>query len=72
MRRRKTDLVQPAHLTRDQWRVSLESDRRMLLTQLRREVHTRGNTVQSYMNRIDRALASLREASPHERKPNHD
>lgn len=60
MRKRKDDLIRPENMTVEQWRASLLSDRRALLTQMRREVHTRGNTVQRYMDRLDRALASIK------------
>jgi hypothetical protein len=57
MRARKDDMIQPAHLTTEQWVASLQSEKRDLLAQVRREAHTRGNTCQRYLQRIDRALA---------------
>jgi hypothetical protein len=56
---RKNDLRKPDHMTTDQWIASLLSDKRAVLAQLRREVHTRGNTVQGYLDRIERALQSV-------------
>jgi len=59
-RTRKDDLVKPSHMTADQWIATLQSDRRAVLAQVRREVHTRGNMCQRYIDRIDRALAAAK------------
>ena len=57
MASRKPELVKPEGITAKTWLFRLESEHRDLLCQLRREVHTRGNTVQSYCDRIERAIA---------------
>lgn len=57
MRPRKDDIVKPAHLTNEQWLLSLASDKADILRQIRREVHTRGNMHKRYVDRLDRAIA---------------
>jgi hypothetical protein len=57
MRTRKDDLIQPPHLTAEQWLDSLMSDKRDMLTQIRRTVHSTGNMHQRYMDRLERAIA---------------
>lgn len=61
LRCRKSDLVKPDHMTLDQWEVSLLSEKRDIIAQIRREVHSRGNTHQAYADRVDRALAFIKE-----------
>jgi hypothetical protein len=62
IRKRKDDMVKPEHLTLDQWVASLLSDRRAVMEQTRREIHTRGNCHQRYLDRLDRALAAAERA----------
>jgi hypothetical protein len=61
MKRRKNDLAQPPHLTTEEWVASLMSAKRDMLAQIRRSVHTTGNMQQSYMDRLDRALALAKQ-----------
>lgn len=62
MAKRKPELVKPEGISIQEWIFRLESEKRYLMRQLRREVHTRGNTVQNYCDRIDRALLRAKEA----------
>jgi hypothetical protein len=61
MKPRKDDLIQPPHLTREQWLVSLQSDRRDMLAQIKRQVHTSRSDggCYRYIDRLDRAIKSL-------------
>jgi hypothetical protein len=61
MRARKDDLTQPPHLTTEEWVASLMSQKRDMLAQIRRTVHTTGNMHQRYMDRLDRALALAKQ-----------
>jgi hypothetical protein len=56
MQPRKSDFTKPEDLTFQQWLIRLESDRRDLLAQMRRQVHTRGFTGGAYLNKLDRAI----------------
>lgn len=63
MNPRKDDLIQPPHLTREQWLVSLLSDRREMVAQMRRRIHTTGTSYYRYIDRLDRAIKSLDQPS---------
>ena len=54
---RQSEMVKPEGITSEAWLSRLTIERNDVLRQLRREAHTRGNTVQSYLDRIDRAIA---------------
>jgi hypothetical protein len=62
MRPRKDDMIKPPHMTNEQWRASLLSEKADLLRQVRREIHTRGNQHQKYFDRLDRAI--VRASTP--------
>lgn len=76
MRLRKDDLIKPPHQTNEQWLASLLSDKADLLRQIRREIHTRGNQHQKYVDRLDRAIVRARSAPPaacdHDLEQEHD
>lgn len=57
MRTRKDDMIKLPRLTNEQWLTSLLSDKADLLRQTRREIHTRGNQHQKYIDRLGRAIA---------------
>ena len=59
MKPRKDDMVKPPHLTNEQWLASLLSEKADVLRQIRREIHTRGNQHQKYLDRLERAIASV-------------
>jgi hypothetical protein len=68
MKPRKDDLVKPAQFTNEQWLASLASDKADILRQTRREIHTRGNMHQKYVDRLDRAIARASTISQAEGK----
>lgn len=53
-------MTKPEGISNAEWLRRLETERRELTAQLRREVHTRGNTMQGYCDRLDRAIAKAR------------
>lgn len=63
MKPRKSDFVKPADWTDDRWLLRLESDKRDLMAQVRREVHTRGFAHGKYAERLDRAIHFARLAT---------
>ena len=63
MMARKPELTKPEGITNEQWLCRLESEKRDLVSQMRREIHTRGNTVQAYCDRIERAIARAKGAA---------
>lgn len=60
---RRPELVKPEGITIQEWIGRLESEKRDLVSQMRREIHTRGNTVQGYCDRVDRALVRARASA---------
>jgi hypothetical protein len=57
---RRPEMVKPEGISNAEWLFRLETERREIKAQLRHEVHTRGNTVQGYCDRLDRAIAKAR------------
>ncbi len=60
----RRELIKPDDRTLEQWKQSLLAEKTDILRQMRREIHTRGNQHQSYLNRIDCALARIEEGRP--------
>jgi len=59
-RPRAAEMVKPSDISHDEWLFRLTTERNDLMRQLRKSVHTRGNTMQSYFNRLDRAIAKAK------------
>lgn len=65
MRQRKDDMTKPSHMTAEQWLAALLSDKTDLLRQVRREIHTRGNQHQKYIDRLERAIVMASDHITH-------